>query len=793
MTDWKDIEQLQLDLKRAQESTTVQKLSERNCIEILLKLQEMKLLDVIHTMDGKEYLTPSQLTQEIKNELYIHGGLVSLVELQSLLNIDFSYIESKANEIASSSNSIFLVLGKLLDKAYLDNIAEEINDTLQSIGQVKIADLCKSYDLPGEFLIAELVNRLGTIIDGRLDENNKDAIFTEAFISRHKCKIRGILTAISRPTSLQPILGECKMSSKLFYAIIDELLAENRIHGDFVGKRSDKSTFLPEMYVKTQNQCIDNFYQQNGYLEYDMLTKMGIGDAKSYIRRRFNDTISLNTVCVGSTIVSLIAATVDETLSTNSWVDVQPILPSPFTDADSTQLLQHVLKDHKSDKKEIGLVVDSIFASVAFEEKCKSLFDPILKERAEIAAKDATVFALTEEEMELYSFQMSGRKQPDAKETVEKSNIVPDSGRKKREKGSGGSGIGGREVKTRGKDKKRLKKQRELEASLGEAESIKKHTTSSEIEFMNVSELTQFLTDSVEGHCPEALLETIAIRLHRPLTKTFQEMSKSVFQFTISQKKNKKGNQEHSDAPVVSSSNKKSRKAYEEEINTLLANINLFVAAFEYFGDEISILLRRNLLHTLCTDLVNALFNMIGTEYLTGLDEKSQITPEIRIKILTRLPEEYHTPLKTLHQALTGKSLEDFNSALIKACSNDVCDVLLKKLDKKRERQILHGYKMSLMQQLEQDKDPATSLHLAVAIIFQSLTGKMLHIPGKCVPHIILFLRSHITQAAYENLTDFQAIVIQSLDGSVSQSDIEIELSKLRELVVNTKRKPTEQ
>lgn len=32
-------------------------------------------------------------------------------------------------------------------------MAEEINDKLQETGQVTISELCKAYDLPGEFLI----------------------------------------------------------------------------------------------------------------------------------------------------------------------------------------------------------------------------------------------------------------------------------------------------------------------------------------------------------------------------------------------------------------------------------------------------------------------------------------------------------------------------------------------------------------------------------------------------------------------------------------------------------------
>jgi len=50
------------------------RLTERNCVEIINKLLELKLLDVVFTTDGKEYVTPKQLIREISDELYVHGG-----------------------------------------------------------------------------------------------------------------------------------------------------------------------------------------------------------------------------------------------------------------------------------------------------------------------------------------------------------------------------------------------------------------------------------------------------------------------------------------------------------------------------------------------------------------------------------------------------------------------------------------------------------------------------------------------------------------------------------------------
>ena len=75
MSDWNEIQRLAADFQRIQLTASAHKLSERNCIEIINKLIGMNKLDVIYTIDGKEYLTPQQLEREIKDELFVHRGM----------------------------------------------------------------------------------------------------------------------------------------------------------------------------------------------------------------------------------------------------------------------------------------------------------------------------------------------------------------------------------------------------------------------------------------------------------------------------------------------------------------------------------------------------------------------------------------------------------------------------------------------------------------------------------------------------------------------------------------------
>jgi hypothetical protein len=43
--------------------------TERNCVELIMKLRQLNLVELIFTQCGKEYLTPLQLKSEIAQEL----------------------------------------------------------------------------------------------------------------------------------------------------------------------------------------------------------------------------------------------------------------------------------------------------------------------------------------------------------------------------------------------------------------------------------------------------------------------------------------------------------------------------------------------------------------------------------------------------------------------------------------------------------------------------------------------------------------------------------------------------
>lgn len=193
------------------------RLSERNCVEIITKLIETNLLSVLFTADGKEYITPQHLEKEIRDELYMSGGRIDLVKLTKILNVDFTQVSKIANEIEKHDKGVRILLGQLIDQSYMTKIVTEINDKLNQVGHINIAELTVHYDLPADFLQSLTEKALGKSIQGQQDKQDPKFFYTDNFIARNKCKIRGALAAITIPTPLSAIIGQSNVPERIFF------------------------------------------------------------------------------------------------------------------------------------------------------------------------------------------------------------------------------------------------------------------------------------------------------------------------------------------------------------------------------------------------------------------------------------------------------------------------------------------------------------------------------------------------------------------------------------------------
>ncbi|NXG35276.1 UFL1 ligase, partial [Dromaius novaehollandiae] len=720
------------------------RLSERNCIEIVTKLIAEKQLEVVHTLDGKEYITPAQISREIRDELHVCGGRVNIVDLQQVINVDLLHIENRANDIVKADKTVQLVLGQLIDESYVDQLAEEVNDKLQETGQVTISELCKAYDLPGDFLTQALSRHLGKIIRGQLDQDNHGVIYTEAFVSRHRARIRGLFSAITRPTPVSNLITRYGFQEHLLYSVLEELVNTGRLKGTVVGGRQDKAVFVPDIYARTQSNWVDSFFKQNGYLEFDALYRLGIPDPAGYIKKRYKSTklLLLRAACVGQEIVDQVEASVEEAISSGNWIDVATLLPSSLSAEDAGILLQQVMRSFN--KHSSGLVFsDTIVVSEKFLSSCVDLFSDLMQQKAEKEMKDNPVNLITEEDLKQASLlENSYANKKDKK----------DERRKKATEGSGsvrgGGGGNAREIKIK-KTKKKGRKDADSDEE-SQTTSTSLSNKQPEFPFLSQEEIQDVLKTHIED-CPEELITELAGHLIRPLTKSYQEVVRSVFASSTSSSSG--------------ASRRQTMKDLQEEFSNLYNNIRLFEKGIKHFTDETQTNLAKHLLKTVCTDITNLIFNFLASHSMMTTENSSAITSEVRTKILGKLPEDTKGPLTKLHTSLNGKSLEDFLSYLDSAA--DVCDIMVKKGDKKKERQVLFQHRQALIEQLKVTEDPALVLHLTSVLLFQFSTHCMLHAPGRSVPQIINFLSSKIPEDQHSLLVKYQGLVVKQL---ISQS-----------------------
>ncbi|GCB77247.1 hypothetical protein scyTo_0015633, partial [Scyliorhinus torazame] len=521
---------------------------------------------------------------------------------------------------------------------------------------------------------------------------------------------------------------------------LEEFISSGRLNGAVIGGRQDKAVYIPDIYSRTQNNWVDSFLKQNGYLEFDTLCRLGIPDPVNYIKKRYKSAsmTTLKAVCVGQTIVDQVEASVEEAIRSGTWMDVQPLLPSSFSVEDASILLQQMMRTMQKHSAP-RIFGDTIVVSEQFIGSCVSLFEQMMQHKAEKEVQNNHAHVLTEEDLKQAAII--------AESMISVKKDRREDRKKRASDGAGslraGGGGNAREIKIR-KNKKKGKRDDDSDE---ETSATSKHKQK-EILFMAQEEIEGILRNQLQ-ECPEELISELAEHLIRPLNKSYREVLHSVFVST---------------ATSASGVNrKKTVKELQEEVLNFHNNVRLFEKGAKLFPDDTHVQLGKHLLKTMCTDISNLLFNFLAGDLMMAVETYTTITPELRLKMLAKLPEETRGPLTKLHNALSGKSIEEFLTTLDGVA--EVCGIMLKKGDKKKERQVIFQHRQALLEQVRGTEDPALVLHLTSVLLFQLSTHHMLHAPGRCVPQIITFLITKIPEDQYKLLLKYQGLVVKQLVG----------------------------
>lgn len=595
------------DFQRAQLAGTVNKLSERNCVELVAKLIELKLVDVIFTTDGKEYLTHNQLSKEIKEELWVCGGRVGLVELAASLSVDYSQVEGAAQSLCKGDRELHLVLGQLISNAYLEEMCRQVNEKLQQAGCLAIPSLTKVFDLPADFLLEQVHARMGSIIQGFKDDHDPKVLLTTNYVARNRARIRGVMSGVTVPTSVSSIIARFGFQEKLFFSLTEELIRTGRLPGVLSGgKTAGKASYIPHSYARAQSAWVESFYASNGYLEYDAVARLGVSEPVSFIKKKFpaGGLTFLGSCCVGPGLVEQLDSCMEDSLVSGGWCDLSNLLPSSLSQEDGAQLVQAALKT-KSGALMLG---EDIILSQALLHKV------VLEQEAEMdakASKDVESGAVAQMMVEQGAGELDQDVVRDKKEER----------RKKAAAGSVGGGAQGRQTKTKSTKKKGGKRREEedwsdddLEEKKGGGKGAKgkKEVKSKELEFKSLAELEDSLkTSSLLTDFPEEMVGSVCEMLVAQLNRKYREVAREKFQASLASSLQNK---------------KRTHRDLADRVNTVYTTVRLGEKAVSEFSKaDHRAALSKHLLKTHCTEVVNEMFQFVAEENMV----KVRIYPNI--------------------------------------------------------------------------------------------------------------------------------------------------------------------
>ncbi|XP_048505536.1 E3 UFM1-protein ligase 1 homolog isoform X2 [Athalia rosae] len=742
--DWDEVKRLAADFQKAQLSSTLQRLSERNCIEIVTRLLESKLIEVIFTTD---------------DELQVSGGRINLAELAKILNVDLAQVSKAAADIERHDKSIKIVLGQLIDKTYVMKISGEINERLSQHGHIDVSQLTLNYDLPAEFLQSTVEKELGKTIFGRQDAQDLRMFYTEGYVARNRAKTRGALSAITRPTPISAVLGQCSVPERIFPSIVDNLQELRQIPGIVSGKQGNNGIYVPTIYSKGQSEWVDNFYKQNGYLEYDALFRLGLSDPQNFVKRHFvNEKLTmLDSVAVGSAVTDQVDANVEEAAATGSFVDIYPLLPSVFTPEDAEALLRDAIKRINTN---IHIFANTVAISDAFLQSLLLPFENIVAKKAE-AAVDSGKWLQYVAETRIKSKSIDN--------TVESKMDKREERRKKAVGGKAGGGSQGRETRTKSTKKKSHRGKSghnnvdSDDAHEAQDSGRKEFVLLTIVDVANEIGKQESLSD-IEGLVPE-----LASHLQAGLNQRAMALAEQLAQTT-----------KINNLSVV-----------EERLNAIALNIRIFDKGIKQLDKTVQPSLTKYLLKTLGVDLVTELIKVAAQQNVVQCPDV--ITNEARQKIIAELPPDVREPLNLIHKvASSGASVDELLNAAEPALA--ACCMVLRKYDKKKERPAVVGHREALLEQLSVTRDPALVLHLTTSILFTAVTQTALHMSGRHVFSILDFLLPYIQQDVRASLRayhDLVLMVLSSADADAKQKVqwlLDRDLEDIKNIAINFKK-----
>ena len=159
---------------------------------------------------------------------------------------------------------------------------------------------------------------------------------------------------------------------------MNNLIKEGRLKGQLIGKGRN-AIFIPEIFSRKREEWITNFFNQNGFITYQTLSKMNIENPKQYLRACFSEGVALSSCFVSDLFLSKVNSSIEDALTENHFFDAMELIPSPLEESDAPLVLQKCDSLHACKL----VVLDQVFVlTELFQEKVSNLISQYASQKA---------------------------------------------------------------------------------------------------------------------------------------------------------------------------------------------------------------------------------------------------------------------------------------------------------------------------------------------------------------------------------------------------------------------------
>ncbi|KAJ4833996.1 hypothetical protein Tsubulata_016528 [Turnera subulata] len=760
--------ELQKQFEFAQQAKSSIRLSDRNVVELVQKLQELHIIDfdLLHTVSGKEYITPEQLRSEMVAEIK-RRGRVSLIDLADVTGVDLYHVEKQAQVVvADDPAGLMLIQGEIISQSYWDTVAEEINERLQECSQIGLTEVAGQLNVGLEFVTSMLEARIGTLVKGRLEGGQ---LYTPAYVARVSAMVRGAARGITVPmnltalwATLQQLLQEMNgaggvaTDSSFFQSLFNGLMKE----GQVLGSLRAGVHWTPTVFAIAQRECVDSFFSQNSFIFYDALQKLGISQPVQYLQSRYSEGIPLATAFIHPSIIEMLDTSVEDVVERNSWFDALSVLPASFGAQDASKILsrcpsvQSALKGNK-----VVILGDSYIFSDGF---VKDVYDRIEKEMEAFNAS-GTLGNTPSEDLNL-------AKETKARNDSIRSAELNETGNERKKKKGKSAGtkavdnIPDDEDFAPTKSKKNQRKGKDTSSAQGSdaKTGAKKDSHKMQADNRNVPS-EEWVVEKILTLVPdfeeqgvedvETILRPLASHMRPMLINALKERRKAMLTENADKVRRLLDN-------------------LQKKLDESFLNMQLYEKSLYFFEDDqaTSVILHRHLLRTMAAPIADMLFHNLDmhNKLKNGIEIEEAQNPDSislnsaeRTSIAKSFPGSLSKKAFSVAEALEGKRVDAFMTTLREMAEES--GLVLKKLDKKLERTLLHSYRKDLTAQVSAETDPVALLPKVVSLLYIQLHNKALQAPGRAISVAISRLKDKLDNSAFKILSDYQSATVTLL------------------------------